>query len=175
MCFNFIAVVTVCSDFGAPENLPLLPLFPPSICHKVIGLDAMILVFWMFSFKPAFSLSSFTLIKRVLSSSSLSAIRLLSSTYLRLLIFLPAVLILACDSSSLAFHIMYSANRMTIYSLVITPFPIWNLSVVPCPVLTIASWSAYRFLSRQVTWSGIPISWRIFHSLLWSTQLKAFV
>ena len=39
-----------------------------------------------------------------------------------------------------------------------TPFPIWNQSVVPCPVLTVASWPAYRFLRRQVRWSGIPIS-----------------
>ena len=43
-----------------------------------------------------------------------------------------------------------------------TPFPIWNQSVVPCPVLTAASWPAYGFLRRQVTWSGIPISFRIF-------------
>ena len=56
-----------------------------------------------------------------------------------------------------------------------TPFPIWNQSVVPCPVLTFASWPAYRFLRRQVRWSDIPISWRIFHSLLWSTQSKALV
>ena len=41
------------------------------------------------------------------------------------------------------------------------------------PVLTVASWPAYRFLKRQVRWSGIPISFRIFHSLLWSTQSKA--
>ena len=39
-----------------------------------------------------------------------------------------------------------------------TPFPIWNQSVVPCPVLTVASWPAYRFLKRQIRWSGIPIS-----------------
>ena len=32
----------------------------PSICHEVMGLDAMIFVFWMLSFKPTFSLSSFT-------------------------------------------------------------------------------------------------------------------
>ena len=43
-----------------------------------------------------------------------------------------------------------------------TPFPIWNQSVVPCPVLTVTSWPAYRFLKRQVRWSGIPISFRIF-------------
>ena len=56
------------------------------------------------------------------------------------------------------------------------PFPIWNQSVVSCPVtvLTIASWPAYKFLKRQIRWSGIPISFRIFHSLLWSTQSKAF-
>ena len=39
-----------------------------------------------------------------------------------------------------------------------TPFPIWNQSVVTCPVLTVASWPAYRFLKRQVRGSGIPIS-----------------
>ena len=43
-----------------------------------------------------------------------------------------------------------------------TPFPIWNQSVVPCPLLTVASWPAYRFLRSQVRWSGIPISFRIF-------------
>ena len=55
-----------------------------------------------------------------------------------------------------------------------TPFPIWNQSVVPCPVLTVASWPAYRYLRMKVRWSTIPISWRIFHSLLWFTQSKGF-
>ena len=81
----------------------------PCICREVMGLDAMILVFWILSFKPAFSLSSFTLIKRLFSSSLLSANRVVSSTYLKLLVPLPAVLIPACDSSSLTFHTMYSA------------------------------------------------------------------
>ena len=54
-----------------------------------------------------------------------------------------------------------------------TPFPIWNQSVVPCPVLIVASWPAYRFLKRQIMWSGIPIVFRIFQSLLRSTQSKA--
>ena len=65
----------------------------PSICHEVIELDAMIFVFRMLSFKPAFSLSRFTSIKSLFSSSSLSAIRVVSSAYLRLLIFLLALLI----------------------------------------------------------------------------------
>ena len=83
----------------------------PSICHEVMGLDAKILVFSMLSFKPTFSFSSFTFIKR-LFSSSLSAIRVVSSAYLRLLIFLPAILIPACASSSPAFLMMYSACKL---------------------------------------------------------------
>ena len=110
-------------------------------------------------------------------SSSLSAIRVVSSAYLRLLIFLPAVLILACASSSPAFLMIYSAYKLNKQGYNVqpwcTPFPIWDQSVVPCPVLTVAYWPAYRFLRRQVRWSGIPISFRIFHSLLWSTQSKA--
>ena len=39
-----------------------------------------------------------------------------------------------------------------------TPFSILNQSVFPCPVVTVVSWPAYRFLRRQVRWSGIPIS-----------------
>ena len=68
----------------------------PYISHEVMGPDAMVLVFSMLNFKPTFSLSSFTFIKRLFSSSSLSAIRVVSSAYLRLLIFLPAILIPAC-------------------------------------------------------------------------------
>ena len=70
----------------------------PSICHEVMGPDAIILVFWMLSFKPTISLSSLTFIRKLFSSSSLSAIRVVSSTYLRLLTLLLAVLILACSS-----------------------------------------------------------------------------
>ena len=65
----------------------------PPICHEVMGPDAMISVFWILSFKPSFPLSSFTF-KRLFSS--LSAIRMVSSAYLRLLIFLLAIFILAC-------------------------------------------------------------------------------
>ena len=84
----------------------------PSICHEVMGPDAMILVFWMLTFKPTFSLSYFTFIKRLFSSSLLSAIRVVSSAYLRLLIFLPTILIPACASASTAFLMMYSAYKL---------------------------------------------------------------
>ena len=169
-----MATVTICSDFGAQEN---------KICHCFHSFPFYLpwsdgagyhdLSFLMLSFKPAFSLSCFTFVKRLFSSSSLSAIRVVSSAHLRWLIFLPAILISACASSSLTFHMMYSAYKLNKQDDNIqpwrTPFPIWNQSVVPCPVLTVASWRAYRFLKRQIRWSGIPISFRIFHSLLWST------
>ena len=131
-----------------------------------MGPDAMIFVFWMLSFKPAFSFSSFTFIKRLFSSSLLSAIRVVSSAYLRLLVFLLAVLIPACASSRLAFHMMYSACKLNKQGDNTQPwrtsFPIWNQSIVPYLVLTVASWPAYRFLRREVSWCGIPISLRIF-------------
>ena len=101
-----------------------------SICHEVMGPDAIIFVFWMLSFKPTFSLSSFTFIKRLFSFSSLYAIRVLSSAYLKLLIFLPAVLIPACASSSPAFHIVYFACKLnkqgTIYSLDVLFSKFWT-------------------------------------------------
>ena len=104
--------------------------------------------------------------KRLFSSSSLSAIRVVLSAYLRLLIFLPAILIPACASSSLAFLMIYSAYKLNKQGDNIqplrTPFSIWNQSVVSCPVLIVASWPAYRFLRRQVRCSGIPIFLRIF-------------
>ena len=80
----------------------------PSICHEVMGLDDL----HFLSFKPAFSLSSFTFIKRLFSSSLLSVTRVVSSAYLRLLIFLLAILIPAGASSSLAFCMMYSAYKL---------------------------------------------------------------
>ena len=154
--FNFVAAVTICSDFGAQENeiwhcFHISPIYLPR-SHRL----------------------SYTFIKRLFSSSSLSAIRVVSSAYLRLLIFLPTILILACASSSLAFHMIYSAYKLNKWGdniqLWCTPFPIWNQSVVPCLVLTVASWSAYRLPRRQIRWSDILISSRIFHILLWPNQ-----
>ena len=92
----------------------------PSICYEVMGPDAMIFIFPMLSFKPAFSLSSFIFIKSLFSSSSLSAIRVVSSAHPRLLIFFPAVLFPAYYSSHLAFsmiHSVYKLNRVIRYSL----------------------------------------------------------
>ena len=126
-----MAAVTICSDFGAQKNkvchcFHCFPIYFPQSdgtgCHD--------LCFWMLSFKPTFSLSTFTFIKRLFSSSSLSAVRVVSSAYLRLLIFLPAILIPACVSSSPAFLMMYSAYKLNKQGDNIqpwcTPFPIWK-------------------------------------------------
>ena len=53
--FNFMATVTICSGLGAQE-IKVCHCFhiSPSICHKVMGPDAMILVFWMSSFNQLF-------------------------------------------------------------------------------------------------------------------------
>ena len=126
----------------------------PSVCHDVMGQNAMIFVFWMLSFKPVFSVSSFICIKRLCSFSLLSAIRVLSPEYLMLLIFPPEILIPAYALSSLAFRMMCSAYKLSKQSESIqpwnTPFPVLNQFIFPCPVLTVASWPAYRFRRRQV-------------------------
>ena len=150
-----MAAVTICSDFVAPQNkvwhcFHCFPIYFP----WGDGTRYHDLVLWMLSFKPTFSLSSFNFIKRLFSSSSLSAIRVVSSAYLRLLIFLLAILIPACVSSSPAFLMMYSAYKLNKQGDNIqpwcTPFPLWNHSVFPYPVLTVDSWSAYRFCKRHV-------------------------
>ena len=78
--------------------------FSPSICYD--------LSLFHVSFKSVFSLLSFTIIKRIFSSSSPSAIRVVASAYQRLLIFLLEILSPACESSSLAFHMVYSAHNL---------------------------------------------------------------
>ena len=168
-----MAAGIVSSDFGAPKKKICHCFhFSPPICHEMMRPDVIILVFWMLSFKPAFSLSFLMFIKR-LFSSSLSAIRVVSSAYLRWFIFLLAVLIPVCASSSPAFLMMHSACKLNKQGDNIqpwcTPFPILNQSIVPCVVLTVASCPAYRFLRRQVRWSDITISVKFFHSLLWFT------
>ena len=172
----------ICSDFGAQENKiwhcfhfshVYLPWNDGTGCHDLSSS--------MLSFKPAFSRSSFTF-KRPFSSSLLCSIWVISSAYLKLLIFFLEILIPACDSSSPAFHMMYSAYKLNkqgdniqpwLYIqpwqyTAIAPFLIWNQFIVSCRVLTVASWYAFRFLKRHIRWSLIP-SLRMFHSLLWST------
>ena len=112
-----MAAITICSDFGAQKYkvwhcFHCFPIYFPwsdgTRCHDLCFLNV--------ELSANFSLSSFTFIKRLFSSSSLSAIRVVSSAYLRLLRFLPAILIPACASSSSAFHMMYSAYKLNKHS-----------------------------------------------------------
>ena len=173
-----MAAVTISSDFEAQKNKVFHCFHCFSIylswsdgtrCHDLKFPEC-----WVLS--QLFSFSSFSFINRLFSYSLFYAIRVVSSAYLRLLIFLPAILIPAFASSSPVCLMMYSAYTLNKQGENIQPWgtalPIWNQSDAPCPDLTVASWPEYIFLRRQVRWSGIPISWRIFHSLLWSTKSR---
>ena len=118
-----MVAVTICSDFGAQDLEPKLTvsIVSPSICHEVMGPDAMISVFLMLTLKPAFSLYSFTFIKRVFSSPSLSSIIMVSSAYLRLLIFLLAVLIAACV------RILFPVNGLSRLCFLQKRLPVYDL------------------------------------------------
>ena len=138
-----MAAITICSDFGAPQNIShyfhCFPIYMPwsdgTRCHDLRLLNV--------EFKEeSFLLSSFTFIKKLFSSSSLSAIKVVLSPFSKLLLFLPAILIPACASSSLTFLMMYSAYKLNKLGDNMqswcTPFPILNQSIIPCPVLTFA-------------------------------------
>ena len=105
--------------------------------------------FWILSFKPRFSLS-FMFINRVFSSS-LSAIRAVSSVYLRLLIFLPAILIPACASSSLAFCMMYSAYKLNKQG---DNIQLWHTPVLilPSSNCCFLTWTQLSQEAGQVVW-----------------------
>ena len=169
-----MGAVTICSDFGAQEN---------KVCHCFHcfpihlpwsdGLDAMIFIFPMLSFKPAFPLSSFTFIKGSL-----------------ILFFLPQgwyhwqIWGYWCFSQESWFHassrpafcVMYSPYKLNkqgdnIHHWHII-FTIWNQPVVSYPALNIASWPAYRFLRRQVRWSDIPICNNFPQTSFWLCKLQ---
>ena len=122
----------------------------PSICHEVMGPHAMILVFWMLSFKPTFSLSFFTFIKRHFTFCHKGGIICISEV----IDISPGNL----DSSLCFFQPSVSQAGLFLFLF----------GTVYCSMSS-SNW----FLKRQFRWSSIPISFRIFHSLLWSTQSKA--
>ena len=126
--------------------------------EHMMGPDAMIFIFWMLSFKPAFSFSSFTLIKRLFSPLYFLPLEWYHlhiwycwyfswQSWFELVIIQPGI--------------PWSAYKLSKQDDNIQPchtsLPIWNQSVVPCMILTVVSWPAHRFRRRQVRWSGIPI------------------
>ena len=149
--FNFMAAVTICSDLGAPPKQSVtVYIISPSICHEVMEPDAIILVFWMLNFMPTFSHSFFIFIKR-LFSSSLSATRVyhqhiwgywhFSRQFWFQLPLHPA--------KHFPWYTAYKLNKQgDNIQPWCTLFPIWNQCVVPCPILTVASWPSYRFVRK---------------------------
>ena len=121
--------------------------FSSSSWHEVIGADAMIFIFWMLNFKPAFSPSSFTFIKRLFSSSSHSAIKVVSSAYLRLLIILSLDLVIVVQLFSYAWLFVTSLLQ---HARLFCPSPTPGAWSNSCPL----SWWCHPTISFSI----IPFS-----------------
>ena len=105
-----MAPVTVHSDFGAQENkICHCCHFFPFYLHEVMGPDAMVLVFLMLIFKPVFSLSSFTFIETLVPLCFLPYCGIICVS--EVIDISPGNLDSSCASSSLAFHMIYSAYQ----------------------------------------------------------------
>ena len=157
-----MAAVIICSDIGAPKIKPLtFSIVSPSICHEVMGPKAMTFIFWMWSLSQMFH-SPLSLPSR----GPLAPLHFLPWGWCYLHIWgywcfshpswFQFVLHPVGHFSWCILHVS-QVIRVTIYSLYIL-LSWWNLSVVPCWVLAIASRPAYRFLRSQIRWSGIPVS-----------------
>ena len=153
-----MAAITICSDFGAPQNkvwhcFHCFPIYLPwsdgTRCHD--------LSFRTVKFKETFSLSFFTFIKRVFSSSSLSAIRVVSPAYLRLLKFLPA-------SWFQLPQIVYFHPRHFCYPLPLFMVSGYRKEIPPTVSITLVSrnknwqfWSPWEFTGNGAEASGVPV------------------
>ena len=157
-----MAAVTICNDFGAlppPQKIKSLTV-STSICHEVMEPDAMILVFLMLSFKTAFSLSSFTFIKRLFRSSSLPAISVMSSAY-------PRYWYMSRQSwFQLVFHpvqhvsgILHILSGISIYLSTFQTFQ--SHQILLMYISTSSAWEYVKFLSsskpsiRKPTWTYV--------------------
>ena len=166
MSFNSMTAVIIHSSFGAQKN---------KVCHyshffPICFPDAVIFAFWMLSLKPAFSLSSFTFIKRLFIKFLFAfCIRMVIICICEVVDISSSNLIPACASASQVFHMMHCEYQLNKQGDNIQPwcthFPFLNQSIIPCPDITLASWPAYRFLRRQVRFSGIPICVCVSHSV----------
>ena len=118
----------------------------PSISHEVMGPDVMIFIFWMLSFKPTFSLSYFSFIKRFLISSLLSAIGwchlcIWGYWYFSQQSWFQLVLHPAQHFTWCTLHINKLNKQGDNIQLWCTPFLIWSQSAAPChTVLHIKCW-----------------------------------
>ena len=176
--FNFMAAVTIWRNCGAQANKSCQCFHCFPIYYLWSDYDHSSQLPWHQSLECCILSQLFHsplshLSTGFLGSFSFSVIRVMSPAYLRLLIFLLATLIHVCASSSPAIHMMYCKCKLNKQSANTQPWRspvrIVNQSIVPIPVITMASWPPYRFLRRRERWPGIPVYLRIFHSLLWPT------
>ena len=174
-----MAAVTIQSDFVAQENkshhcfhgFPIyLPWHDRARCH--------VLSFWMLSFKPDFSLSSLTFLKRLFGGSLLSA---LGWHHLHI----QGYWYFSKQSwFQLALHQAWHFTWCTLPNSYISKVKIYTLDIlrsrfelVSCSTFgsNYCFLTCIQFSQRQVQCSGISISLRSFHILLWSTQSKTLV
>ena len=107
----------------------------------------MILVFLIFSFKLAFSLCFFSLIKRLFSSSSLSAIRVVSSAYLKLVMFLPLTLIPLITVKNRVFKFFLNYLRKPYVHLTVMSLWSWTVNLLQMLLLKFIK---FRWLSLKL-------------------------
>ena len=175
-----MTAVTICSDFGAWENkichrFHFFPIYLPwndgTRCHDLCFLNIALSQL----FHSLLSLSSIgSLVPLHFLPLEWYHLHMWGCWYFSWQSWFQLVLQPAQYFTWCTLHVSYT-SMVTGLQPWPSPFPILNQSVVPYPVLTFASWPAYRFHRRQIRWSGISISLRIFHSLLGSTQSKALV
>ena len=161
-----MAAVTICSDFGAPKNSHCFDCFPIYLalrdgtgCHYLSFLNVELEANF-FTLHFHFHQEDFHFLFTFCHKGGVICIS-------EVIDISPGNLdsSLCCFQSSVshAYKLNKQGDNIQPWR---TPFPIWNQSVVPCPVLTVASWPAYRFLKRQFRCSGIPISFRIFQFIV---------
>jgi len=153
MSFNFMAAVTICSDFGAQEIKSItVSTVSPSICHEVMGPDARILVFECWALNQLFhaplsSSSGSSLVPLCFPPLDWYHLHTWGCWYFSEQSWFQLVI-------HLAFYMLYSGYKLKKQGdnrqPWPTPFPILNQSIVPCLVLMVASWRACRFIRRQV-------------------------
>src|SRR6218665_1022190 len=169
LCFISLAHLPSFST-SDPRNVKLDTISISSPCiSKLFQLAVVIIfVFFMLKYRPAFSLSLFSLLISFARSAFFRAINVVSSAYLKLFSVLHAIFPPSFASSISAFLIIPSVYRLNKNGDKMqpcrTPFLILNLSVSPHSVLITADWSLYNPLSSCIRCFGIPISSRVFHN-----------
>ena len=166
-----MAAVTILSDFGAQENsLSLFPFFPHVFAMKSDGtrchdLSFLNVVLSQLIHSPLWPSSRGSLVPLCFLPLGWCHLLIWGYWYFSWQSWFQLVIYSAWHFAWCTLHVSY-ISRVT--------YSFHNFEPVCCSMSgSVVSWPVYLFLRRQVRWPGIPISWRIFYSFLWSTQAKA--